>query len=296
MANDPLDILSIAEFKQAVRFTGDSSHDGLIETNIRAALDYIDERTACGVLDRRVEYTASYQQSKKPLRIPLRFNATLSDLHYGYPTRDEPPTTAIPTTSVTAGVGKVDIAPPEGGWLSPTVVLTATMSIRATHVPPILKQAAILLTQRLYDGDNVDAGDWAVNSLIAPYMSQRRAAPNLEISTVVPTEHSVAPTRVPIYVGWSADLTITADELTRGTDHKKATAPKTMGALHLLIWRADSEGGDPRAVKLGISDRDRRNDFGQALPLTIDSIPGRVIATVYAQNAGLLSGIAVEVE
>ena len=57
------------------------------------------------------------------------------------------------------------------------------MSIPVGSVPPVLKSAIILLAKRLYDGEDVDKGDWAVSSLIRPYRSERRAAPGLELST-----------------------------------------------------------------------------------------------------------------
>ena len=182
MASDPLKILSVEEFKTATRFTGDASHDVLIETHIRAAAGFVDEMTACGMIDRDIEYLKVGQPRADPIYIPLRCNARLTDIHYCYP----PEHTAkqmLTSDSVVKRVGAIELSPPDTGWRFSEIRITGTMSIPVASVPPVLKSAIILLAKRLYDGEDVDKGDWAVSSLIRPYRSERRAAPGLELST-----------------------------------------------------------------------------------------------------------------
>ena len=296
MASNPIDILSVAEFKRAVRFVGDDSHDFLIETHIRAALSWIDEKTACGVLDRTLTYHIANQRRSKPVSIPIKHSATLSNLTYAYPRADDTSRRIIAPLHITTLNGRIEVEPPAGTWEFSNIDITGTLSIEARQVPPPLKSAAILLARRLYDGEDIDKGDWAVTSLIAPYLSQSRAAPDILTSTVDPTENTQHLIVHNIRVGWSNDTAFTAMELTREGKGNSAAIPDASGAMYLGVWRADSEGGAPSTVKLGTSNRDRRNDFGIAAPLVFEDIQGHVIATVFAQNAQLLSGTKIEVE
>ena len=182
MASNPLKIVSVEEFKTATRFTGDTSHDTLIETHILAAAGFVDEMTACGMIDRDIEYLKTGQQQMDPIYIPLRCNARLTDIFYCYPP-DHHAKQMLMTDSVTKRVGAIEINPPEAGWRFSEIRITGTMSIPVGSVPPVLKSAIILLAKRLYDGEDVDKGDWAVSSLIRPYRSERKAAPGLELST-----------------------------------------------------------------------------------------------------------------
>lgn len=185
MATNTLDILSIAEFKTATRFIGDTSHDAWITSCIKGAVGWLDEHTACGVLERNVQYIKQGQPRAAHLPIPLRFNATLTSIEIRYPTSSDPhAVTFVAEDRLVNRVGRVEIAAPDSGWMYSTIEIEGVLNIAAAHIPPILKQTAILLARRLYDGEDIDRGDWAVNSLIAPYKSQRRAAPGLELSTV----------------------------------------------------------------------------------------------------------------
>lgn len=115
-------------------------------------------------------------------------------------------------------------------------------------------------------------------------------------STELGEEAPVTPTQptVILLVGWSADSTAQAAELTAGSTTSSIVIPEATGNQHLILWRADIAGGNPTSVEIG-SARSWRNVFGPAMPLIHDEVPGQAIITVYNQDAGLLSGETVSV-
>ena len=104
-----------------------------------------------------------------------------------------------------------------------------------------------------------------------------------------PTDHD-------LWVGWSADTTITESEVLAGasSDTNTATIPTETGTPYLFIWRANADGGDPTEVHIS-GGGNQRNTFGTATALQVDGVDGQVIVSVTTQNASLLSQESVRV-
>ena len=100
-----------------------------------------------------------------------------------------------------------------------------------------------------------------------------------------------------LYVGWSADTTVTESEVLAGQDSDTASAsypgghwqPSTSGSgapirMAVIPLRSTSAGGG-----------NQRNIFEAATALTVSGNAGQLIVSAVLQNAGLLSGETVRV-
>lgn len=294
MADRALDILSVAEFKTAIRFVGDDSHDAHIIQSIAGAVSYIDEQTNCGILARDVEYTKERQSRDESIAIPLKHNARLEGVEYDYPTVTGSPLTPVEAGETTVRVGRIEIAPPTGGWQQDTVRVSGLLSIAPENVPPVLKHTAILLAQRLYDGEDVNKGDWAVDSLLIPYKSVRGAAPGLQMS--MRTTRQL--TGIILRVGWAADAT-EADmcDLSRSSENNAIQIPASDEQYaYLVIWRADRAGGLPDTVDLQLAmSFSARPEFSAQRASTIDRVPGQLITSVYPRDTAALAGVELTI-
>ena len=105
-----------------------------------------------------------------------------------------------------------------------------------------------------------------------------------------------APTDHELWVGWSADATVSEAEVLAGSssDTNTATIPTATGNQYLFVWRANADGGDPTEVHIS-GGGNQRNTFGTATALQVDGVDGQLIVSVTTQNAGLLSSESVRV-
>ena len=99
-----------------------------------------------------------------------------------------------------------------------------------------------------------------------------------------------------LWMGWSADNTVTETEVLAGvsSDTGTATLPLGTGNQFLWVWRSNLDGGDPSEVHIagGIN---VRNTLGAAAALTVSGVAGQLIVSVTSQNVGLLGGENVRV-
>ena len=97
-----------------------------------------------------------------------------------------------------------------------------------------------------------------------------------------------------LYVGWSTDDTPEDAEFTANSDTHTIDIPTAVGNQYLLIWRSDTDGGDPSEVHIS-GGGNTRNSFGAAAAYMLNGVAGQVIVSVTTQNAGLLSGETLRV-
>ena len=73
-----------------------------------------------------------------------------------------------------------------------------------------------------------------------------------------------------LYVGWSVDDVPDAVEFTANSDTHSLTIPTATGSQYILIWRSDTDGGDPDSVVISPNNQNQRNIFGTAITLHVE--------------------------
>lgn len=100
-----------------------------------------------------------------------------------------------------------------------------------------------------------------------------------------------------------ADTAFTATELLAGTNSganlmviafPTISAPQEDGEKHAALWRADWAGGDPFVMLSDLNDR--HNEYGDAVALAVDGVPGQVVKTETPWSDEYISGLRIFVQ
>ena len=98
-----------------------------------------------------------------------------------------------------------------------------------------------------------------------------------------------------LWVGWSTDDSPQESEFTDNSDTHSLVIPNATGGQYFMIWRSDTDGGDPVNVVITPNTHNQRNFFGDAAAFTLNGVAGQVILTTVPVNAALYSGETVTV-
>ena len=297
MASSPLDIISLAQGRVALRQVGqDSEMDAQIEAYIVAAVEAVDNLTKIGMLTRRVTSTIVADKSR-PIRLVGPALANITEVRYRAYDSDDGILTSLRASNIATMVtGETYLRIPIGGWPANTLVLSYKIDLPAGSIPSVLRAAALLLLRDLQDAkDDIVQVTWSVTNLIAPYRSPlvEWGDDPYEMSVPIPSTRGPTPAASVqiLRTGWSADTVPTNSELTASSVTNTVTVPSDNAAVaYFLIWRADAAGGDPASVRIGAGGNSR-NLFGAAIPLADQvGVVGQVIVSVTTQKIALLSG------
>ena len=158
MATDPLAILSVAQFKTAIRLVGtDPDIDRLLAGYIEGAGGWVEELCELGIVDTAVVECVDVPGGDRPLVIRHRAPVIHSfkwrravDIGGAY--------TDAPVTPGEAGERLSTVAAPSGGWPGGSLAIVYVRSMPADEVPGDVRAAMVLWTKAAFDAEQEFGG------------------------------------------------------------------------------------------------------------------------------------------
>lgn len=174
-----LDVLPLATAREELRIP-DRDHDGLLETQIAAAVDWVAAETSLPLVDVTADCAVPRGAASAPVLVPGAAVRRIERIAWWSP--DASPS-GDPDRRTVAAWGRLDVRPgaafvwpPPAGWPAgrsgTPLVVTVTRGL--DPVPPALRSACVLALRQLYDGAAEIHATAAVYALVQPW---RRLAP-----------------------------------------------------------------------------------------------------------------------
>lgn len=172
MASNPLDIVSVAQAKTALRLVGDDeAHDELIAGHIKGAAEWVETQTQSGIVDRVVVEAYGKIAPSADLPICHRSHAiTALGIRDLAKPGDDFIEIGDDQSSMQDGQGLTIYRAPSDGWPFRALAIRYTATTPAAFVPGDIRNAMMLLVRDFYDlRGEIRPANWAVTALLRPH-------------------------------------------------------------------------------------------------------------------------------